>query len=110
MDFGVCKAVPRSVAFLLIAQYRANLGQVEVRLQAEQDSVQALDQAKDQVEQLVANTQADLNSANRKLVIGQLQGIINRLEKVSSDATSYLEAQQLLPSVKNKLNQFQPQQ
>ncbi|MBD2099494.1 hypothetical protein [Leptolyngbya sp. FACHB-261] len=93
----------------LIARYKTDLGQVEVRLQEEQESVQALDRANDRIEQLLAKTPTDPNSVDSNLVISQLQGIINDLDKVSSGTTSYLKAQELLLSAKNKLKQLQSQ-
>ncbi len=94
----------------LLAQYEANLGQIEIRLQAEAESAQALQEAKRNIESLLANTPTDPNSLNRNLVISRLQRIINDLERVSSGTIAYLEAQEILLSAKNKLNQLQSQQ
>jgi hypothetical protein len=92
----------------LLAQYNSNLGQVKIRQQAERDSVAALQRAQSQIESLLAATPTDANSVNRNRTVSKLQGIINELEKVQNGTTSYLKAQELLLSAKNKLNQLQP--
>jgi hypothetical protein len=92
----------------LLAQYSTNLGQVKIRQQAERDSQEALQQAQDKIERLLAFTPTDANSLNRNRTASELQGIINELEKVQNGTTAYLKSQALLLSAKNKLNQLQP--
>jgi hypothetical protein len=92
----------------LLAQYNTNLGQVKIRKQAEQDSEESLQQAQSKIQQLLASIPADAQSVNRNYTISQIQGIINELEQVQNGTTSYLKAQELLLSAKNKLKQFQP--
>jgi hypothetical protein len=92
----------------LLAQYNSNLGQVKIRQQAERDSAEALQMAQSKIERLLAATPTDANSVNRNRTVSELQGIINELEKVQNGTTSYLKAQELLLSAKNKLNQLQP--
>jgi hypothetical protein len=92
----------------LLAQYNTNLGQVQIRRQAEQDSTSALQRAQSQIETLLAYTPTDAQSLDRNRTISQIQGIINELEKVQNGTTSYLKAQELLLSANNKLKQLQP--
>lgn len=91
----------------LLAKYQRNLGIVRTRLQAEQASVEALQQAKDRIQTLLASTSADGSSMNRNHLMSQLQGIINQLETVQPGTTAYPEAQQLLQSAQKKLEQVQ---
>lgn len=91
----------------LLATYETNLGQVKVRRQAEQDSVDALESAQRQIESLLASVPTDPQSVNHNRVISQLQSIINELEKVQNSTTAYLKAQELLLSANNKLQQLQ---
>jgi hypothetical protein len=93
----------------LRAEYSNNLGQVKIRQQAEQDSVRTLEQAQRRIESLLAATPTTAESLDRNRTIGKLQGIINDLEKVQNGTTSYLKAQELLVSAKNKLNQLSSQ-
>ncbi len=93
----------------LLAQYNTNIGQVRIRKQAEETSVDALASAQGQVERLLANTPTDAQSLNRNYTVSQLQSIINELQKVQNGTTAYLKAQNLLLSAQNKLNQLQSQ-
>ena len=92
----------------LLAQYSTNLGQVNIRQQAEKDSQEALQQAQSKIERLLAATPTDANSVDRNRTISELQGIIYKLDKVENGTTAYLKAQELMLSAKNKLNQLQP--
>ena len=92
----------------LLAQYNSNLGQVKIRRQAEQASVETLQRAQDRIEKLLASIPTDATSVNQNYIISELQGIINELEKVQNGTTAYLKAQELLLSAQNKLKQLQP--
>ena len=92
----------------LLATYHTNLGQIQIRRQGEQDSEIALQQAKSDIQMLVASASSDISTADFNATASQLQGIINQLEQVQDGTTSYLEAQQLLVFAQNKLNQVQP--
>jgi hypothetical protein len=96
-----------SQAQKLLATYQANLAAVRIRRQAQQDSVYTLDSAQRQIQSLLASTPTNPQSLDRNRTISQLQGIINQLKKVQPGTTAYLEAQQLLLSANNKLNQLQ---
>jgi hypothetical protein len=91
----------------LLAIYEANLGQVKVRRQAETDAVEALEAAQREIESLLASIPVDANDVRYNQVLSQLQSIINQLEKVPNGTTTYLKAQELLLSAKNKLRQLQ---
>lgn len=93
----------------LLAQYNSSLGQVKIRRQAEQVSVETLQRAQGRIERLVASIPTDATSVNPNYIVSELQGIINELEKVQNGTTAYLKAQELLLSAQNKLKQLQPQ-
>lgn len=86
----------------LLATYRTNLAQIEIRKQAEANSLKYLQQAENQINQLLANSNADNNYR-----MSQLQDIINKLEQVESGTTSYKKSQELLQSARNKLKEFE---
>lgn len=84
----------------LLAQYISNRDQILVRLQAEEDSVKAFDSAKVFTNHLLAS-----NSPNPSQNISQLQAIVDQLQKVQPGTTVYSEAEPLLKSAQDKLNQ-----
>jgi uncharacterized Zn finger protein (UPF0148 family) len=90
----------------LLATYQTNRGTVETRRQVEQESVEALEQANSQIEDLVASIPSDAASMDRNSTISQIQEIINQLKKVQNGTTAYPRAQELLLSAQNKLNQL----
>lgn len=92
----------------LMATYQANAGSVKTRRQLEQESLQSLEGAQNQIESLLAKTPTDAKSVDRNQTISSIQSIINELEKVQKGTTSYQKAQELLLSAKNKLKQLQP--
>ncbi|MBD2387287.1 hypothetical protein [Cylindrospermum sp. FACHB-282] len=92
----------------LLATYETNLGQVKIRRQAEEDSLEALETAQRKIQNLLASIPTNPQDLDRNRVSSDLQGIINGLEKVQNGTTAYLKAQELLLSAKNKLRQLQP--
>lgn len=90
----------------LLAEYSKNLSQIQIRRQAEAESVEALAAAQDSIERLLASLPETGEAGNRYATIAQLQAIINRLRQVQSGTTAYPEAQQLLQSVRQKIQQF----
>jgi hypothetical protein len=84
----------------LLATYQTNSGIVQTRLKMEQDSVDALQAAKQTIQQFTASPPPDVNQWN-----SQLQGIINQLETVKAGTTSYQEAQQLRQFAQKRLKQ-----
>lgn len=91
----------------LLATYQVNLGTVQTRSQAEQESLEALERAQSYIESLLANTPTDAASLDLNYTISHLQEIINELKRVQNGTTAYPEAQHLLLSAQNKLNQLQ---
>ncbi|MGF1535555.1 MAG: hypothetical protein ACFB4J_03570 [Elainellaceae cyanobacterium] len=85
----------------LAAQYQANLAAVRVRYRAEEESVEVFQQA----QSAIADLQADASGLSRDAMVSRLQRIINQLQSVQNGTTVYLEAQNLLLSAQNKLNQ-----
>lgn len=81
-----------------LAKYNANLGQIRVRRQAEQDSVDALEQAQQQMEQWLA---LPPNKLHTRYSEAQRQGIIHTLEKVQPGTTAYPKARKMQLSINN---------
>jgi hypothetical protein len=86
------------------AEYLQNLGQIKIRLKAEEDSVRAFEQAQRQSASLLKTA----TGSNPNYTKGELQSIIDQFNQVQSGTTVYLEAQRYLISAQNKLNQFEP--
>ena len=84
------------------AEYQQNLGQIKIRLQAEEESVRIFEQAQRDTTNLLAIA----TPTSRSQVMSQLQSIINQLNQVQNGTTVYLEAQSQLLSAQNKLSQF----
>lgn len=96
-----------SEAQALLANYRVNLGQVQVNLQQEKTSVEALEKAQQETEVLLASFPSQPQPEDYNRVRSQLQSIINELNKVQPQTTVYEEAQILLTSAQKKLEQLQ---
>lgn len=92
----------------LLANYKTNLGIVQTRRQVEETSTIALKGAKEQIASLLASGSSDPFSAYKDRTISQLQQIINQLQQVKPGTTAYAEAQQLMRSAQNKLNELKP--
>jgi hypothetical protein len=86
------------------AAYQQNLGQIRVRLAAENDSVRAFEEAQEQTTSLLASA----NYSTREATSSQLQSIINKLNQVKPGTTVHLDAQADLLSAQNKLSQLKP--
>jgi len=86
----------------LMAQYQANLSEIQVRLDAERNSVMAFEQAQREITLLISI----FSSVDRNRNVSQLQSIINRLEKVQLGTTPYLKAQELLVFARKKLQEL----
>lgn len=85
----------------LLANYQKNLSEVQIRLQEETNSVEALTLAKNKINNLLAQRNSD-----RNLIISELQAIIDQLQQVKSGTTVYSEAQILSKSAQKKLQAF----
>jgi hypothetical protein len=90
----------------LMATYRSNLAQVQLRKTAEIQSVNAYESAQRKTEQLLASTPSNPTQVNRNQTISQLQSIINELDKVESGTTVYNKAQDLKKSAQDKLTEY----
>ncbi len=89
----------------LIAQYKTNLGAVEIRQKTEKASVQAFEQAQAKIQQLQSKFAQGVQPHQRSLFISELQGTINQLQKVQSQTTVYNQAQELLKLAQAKLQE-----
>lgn len=81
-----------------LAQYKTNLGNAQIRMQAEKESVEAFQQANN----LIAHWQQVSRSQNpdRSYLAGQLQEIVNQLAQVKSGTSVYVKSQELLKFAK----------
>lgn len=88
-----------------LAQYKTNLGTAQLRLKIEQQSAEALNEAKS----AIADWQnlALSESPDRGNLVGTLREIINKLENIKPGTTTYLEAQKLLQFAKKKQQELQ---
>ena len=91
----------------LLAAYKSNVAEIEIRLKTEADSANALEQAKNRIEKLLATVPTGLQPEQRGLILSEVQGIIYQLEKVKPGSTGYKQAQELLQSAENKVKQLQ---
>ncbi|MBE9116797.1 hypothetical protein IQ249_12895 [Lusitaniella coriacea LEGE 07157] len=79
-----------------LAKYNANLGQIRVRRQAEQESVEMLEQAQRQMERWLGISPNEFHSQRAE---AQRQGIIHTLEKVQPGTTAYPKARKMRISI-----------
>jgi hypothetical protein len=86
------------------AEYQQNLGQIKIRLESEESSVRAFEQAQQQATFLLKTA----TGSNQNYTKGELQSIIDQFNQVKSGTTVYLEAQRYLVLAQNKLDQFKP--
>ncbi|XWK86999.1 MAG: hypothetical protein U7127_22750 [Phormidium sp.] len=91
----------------LLATYKTNLGIVQMRRQTEESSLTALQQAKREIEYLLANSTTTFGVSDRNQMISKIQSIIDDLQKVKTGTTAYQEAQQLLQSAQKKLKEME---
>lgn len=91
----------------LLAAYKKNLVLIRLRLEDEQESVEALDEAQNSMQRFFAYAPTTFSAENRNSIIAELQGITNQLKKVKPGTTAYPEAQTLLQSAQKKLQQLQ---
>jgi hypothetical protein len=90
-----------------LAEYRSSLSEVRVRLQNEQEAVQALDQANRNLANLWASLPKDGKDLNRNQAIGNFSAVNNELEKIKSGTTVYLQAKKVQIEVQNQLKLLQ---
>ncbi len=90
-----------------LAEYRSNLSEVRVRLKNEQDSIQALERANQNLAALWASLPKDGKNLNQNRAIGDFMSINNELEKIKDGTTVYLKAQEIKLQVQQQLRLLQ---
>jgi hypothetical protein len=90
-----------------LAEYEVNRGIVATRLQAEQESVQTLNQAKEAIAAWQELAQVEQESLDWGRLSGDLRKIITQLEQVQAGTTVSAEAQELLKFARDKDKQLQ---
>ena len=93
-----------------LAEYRASLSEVRVRLRNEQDAVQALERANQNLANLWASLPKDGKDLNRNKAIGNFAAVNNELEKIKEGTTVYLQAKKVQIEVQNQLKLLQQAQ
>jgi hypothetical protein len=86
-----------------LVSYQKSLSGVQVQMKAEQDSVQAFDEAQRLKKNLLAVTTNDPQGIDRGRVASELQAIVDELAKVKPGTTQYSDAQKLMKSAQNRL-------
>lgn len=86
----------------LMAEYTTNLSEIKLRKKVEENSVNALNLAREKI----ASLQNNSNNLDASQTIADIQNIINELNKVKTGTTSYGEAQDLKLFAQNKLKEF----
>ncbi|MGB5969009.1 MAG: hypothetical protein WBG70_11840, partial [Spirulinaceae cyanobacterium] len=82
----------------LLAAYEAELGNIRIRKQDEEESVQAYQSAQN----LITNLPKTVNESNRDSTANDLLSIINKLEQVKPQTTVYEDARNMITSAENK--------
>ncbi|HEY9836362.1 MAG TPA: hypothetical protein V6D27_05655, partial [Vampirovibrionales bacterium] len=90
-----------------LAEYQVNRGIVVTRLQAEQEAVQTLNQAKEAIANWQELARSDQDSLDWGRLAGDLRKIITQLEQVPAGTTASAEAQELLKFARDKNKQLQ---
>lgn len=87
----------------LLARYEAELGEMRINQQEEEDSVRAYESAQN----AIANLPKSVNQSNRDLTANQILAIINQLEKVQPNTTVYQDSLTTIDFAEKKLKQLQ---
>lgn len=90
-----------------LANYRASLSDVKVRLKNEQESLQALESANQNLARLWASLPKDGKDFNKNQAIAGFLTVKNDLDKVKSGTTVYLKAQETKMQVEQQLKLLQ---
>ncbi|MCX8122196.1 MAG: hypothetical protein N3E45_15460 [Oscillatoriaceae bacterium SKW80] len=88
-----------------IAEYQKNQGIARARQKAEQEATEALKEAKEMIAEL--QKMASYPSTTTGEITSKLQEIINKLEKVKTGTTAYVEAQNLLKFARESQQKLQ---
>ncbi len=91
-----------------LAEYEVNRGIVATRLQAEKESVQTLNRAKEAIANWQQLARVDQDRLDWGRLSGDLRKIITQLEQVQAGTTVSAEAQELLKFARDKDQQLQP--
>jgi len=89
----------------LLATYQSDLATVRVRRQVEEASVMALQNAKREIQSLLASA-SNYGGIDRHQMTSKIQSIISELENVKTGTTAYKEAQELILSAQKKLKEI----
>ncbi len=90
-----------------LAEYRASLSEVRVRLKSEQEAVQSLDRANQKLTALWASLPKDGKDLNKNQAIASFMAINNDLDKIQNGTTVYLKAQEVKLQVQQQLKLLQ---
>lgn len=90
-----------------LAEYEVNRGIVATRLQAEKESVQTLNRAKEAIANWQQLARVDADRLDWGRLSGDLRKIITQLEQVQPGTTVSAEAQELLKFARDKNKEFQ---
>lgn len=91
-----------------LAEYEVNRGIVATRLQAQQESVQTLNQAKEAIADWQELARVEQDRLDWGRLSGDLRKIITQLEQIQAGTTASAEAQELLKFARDKDKQLQP--
>ncbi|AUC61177.1 hypothetical protein AA637_08390 [Cyanobacterium sp. HL-69] len=89
----------------IIVEYEDSLRDVRLRKEAEEDSLRNFNKAEDLINNYrssTVNMEDSPNNINRRIV--QIQEIINILQDIDPNSTSYAEAQMLISDAQNQIN------
>jgi hypothetical protein len=86
-----------------LADYKNNLSEVRVRLKYEQESVQALERANQNLTNLWAILPKEGKDLNKNLTYSKFKSVNDDLEKIKSGTTVYLQAQEIKIQVQQQM-------
>ncbi|EAZ93032.1 hypothetical protein [Crocosphaera chwakensis] len=89
----------------LLAEYETNSSIVKLRSKVEKESVEALDVAKKEIQNLQEQFANGVEKKQRQLFISKMQGNIEKLKQVETGTTVYNEAQELLSLAQAKIKE-----
>ncbi len=89
----------------LLAEYETNSSIVKLRSKAEKESGEALEMAKNEIQNLQEQFANGVEVNQRQLFISKMQGNIEQLKKVETGTTAYNEAQELLSLAQAKVKE-----
>lgn len=89
----------------LLANYETNSSIIKLRSKAEKESVEALERAKREIQNLQEQFANGVEENQRNLFLSKMQRNIEQLKKVKIGTTSYNEAQELLSLAQAKVKE-----